>query len=194
MNNLGIVYIALIVMAIGLIYILISSYNRLIALRQQIDRSWANIDVILQQRYNEIPQLIKVIEQFTVYERSIIDDLVQSRQHYGSAQSIKDKIQASKEMSHALGGILAIAEGYPELKSHAQFLQLQERISSLENTIADRRENYNETVTNYNTRILQFPDSIFATKLNYTSFSLYKVDKAETRQPSLNINLPTSRG
>ncbi len=147
--------------------------------------------MILKQRHDEIPQLIQVIEQFSQYERATIDRLIEARKTYAAARNIHDKIHASQETSRALNGIFALGEGYPELKSNAQFVQLQERISGLEGNIADRRENYNETVTNFNTRILQIPDTFFANFLGYHAFTLFTVEKEDLEKPDLKIILPS---
>ena len=162
----------------------------MVRLRNQLERAWSNIDVILKQRYDEIPQLIQVIEQFVGHEAGVIKALVDARSHYGSARNIKEKIKASGEISNALGGLVAIGEAYPELKSSQNFLQMQERISQLENTIADRRESYNEAVANFNTRIDQFPDVLAARILNYQRQDLFQVTATEKSAPNLKMNLP----
>ena len=166
-------------------------YNGLVSLKNQVDRAWANIDVILKQRFDEIPQLIQVLEQFVQYERGTIDRLVEARSHYGSAQGVDQKIQASKEMSVALRGVFAIGENYPELKSNQNFVQLQNRVSTLEDSIADRRETYNEAVTNFNTRLAQIPDVFFARLLGYQDKMLYQVSESEKTRPNLQMNIPS---
>lgn len=168
----------------------VGSYNNLIRLRNQLERAWANIDVILKQRYDEIPQLVQVIEQFSQYEAGVIGQLTTARAHYGQARSTDEKMAASQEISMAFKGILAIGEAYPELKSNQNFLQLQTRISQLENTLADRREGYNETVANFNTRIDQFPDVFAARLLSYQRQTMFQVSEAERATPSLKMNLP----
>lgn len=175
---------------VGLALMAINIYNGLVSLRQQMDRAWANIDVILKQRFDEIPQLIQVIEQYTGYEAGILKGLVEARQSYGQARNVKDKIEASQSLSVALRGIGAIGEAYPELRSNQNFTQLQSRISQLESTIADRREIYNESVTNFNTRIEQLPDVFAARILGYRRHDLYQVSSAETTAPNLKMNLP----
>ncbi len=184
----GVVFVCVIGIVLGIMGINI--YNGFISLRNQVERAWANIDVILKQRYEEIPQLVKVIEQYTGYEAGVLQQLIEARKHYGHAQSVEDKIKASQEMSFALRGVIAIGEQYPELKSNQNFIQLQNRVSQLESTIADRRELYNETVANFNTRIDQFPDVFVASLLNYKKQDLYKVDEIEKSAPSLDMNLP----
>lgn len=165
-------------------------YNGLISLRNQLERAWSNIDVILKQRYDEIPQLIQVIEQFVTYESGLLKELAEARAHYGSAKTVGEKIQASQEMTMALKGVVAIGEAYPELRSNQNFNQLQARISELENAISDRRESYNEAVAVFNTRIDQFPDVFVARFLNYQRQELFQASESERSAPSLKMNLP----
>lgn len=184
------VLVVLLVLFFALVAIVIGIYNGLVSLRQQVDRAWANIDVILKQRFDEIPQIVQVLEQFVGYEKGVINNLVEARKHYGQAQSVGEKIQASGELSMALKGVMAIGEGYPELKSNQNFLQLQGRVTALEESLADRRELYNEVVTNFNTRLEQIPDVFVARMLAYTPRELFKVSEAEKQRPSLKLNLP----
>jgi len=179
-----------IVLCAVVFFMCIAIYNNLVHLKKQAERSWANIDVILKQRHDEIPNLVSVCEQFAGYERSTLDRLMQARERYGSASALSDKVKAATEVTTALRGMFALAEAYPELKSSENFHRLQARISKLEDTIADRRELFNETVTNFNTRIEQLPDVFFARALNYTSLELYKVQEAEKAAPSLKMKLP----
>jgi LemA protein len=183
------VYVVLaVVVVVGLFCL--SIYNSLISLRHQLQRSWANIDVILKQRYDELPQLIQVIEQLVGYEAGILKDLAEARTRYGSAHSVGEKIDAAGGLSVALRGVAALGEAYPQLKSNENFNQLQSRISSLENTLADRRETYNETVANFNIRIEQFPDALVARILNYKGQQMFQVSEVERQAPSLKMNLP----
>jgi LemA protein len=188
MNMLALLFVG--VVLFGLVAMSINIYNGLISLRNQMERAWSNIDVVLKQRFEEIPQLIQVIERYAGYESELLKSLADARASYGSARNVPEKIEASKEMSFALQGVIAIGEAYPELKSNQNFLQLQTRVSSLENMISDRREAYNETVANFNTRIEQFPDAIAARILNYKRQEMFQATAAERSAPSLKMNLP----
>lgn len=168
----------------------VTIYNALVSLRAQVERAWSNIDVILKQRFDELPQLIQVVEQYASYEAGVIKEIAEARTRYGSSNSVSEKIQASNEISMALRGVFAIGEAYPELKANQQFMQLQSRISSLESTIADRRETYNDAVTNFNTRIEQFPDVFAARFLDYERQDLFEVADKEKVVPNLKMNLP----
>ncbi len=156
--------IFLLLFGVGVTVVFIGIYNALVALRSQLERAWANIDVILKQRFDEIPQLILVVEQYAGYEADILKQLSDSRSRYGTAKSREEKMSAASEFQVALNGIAALGEAYPDLKANQNFIQLQERVSALEETLADRRETYNECVANFNTRIEQFPD-VFAARL-----------------------------
>jgi LemA protein len=182
------IFVCIIVLAT--IFYGISIYNSLVSLKNQVQRAWANIDVILKQRNDVIPNLVSVCEQFANYERGTLQKIVEARAHYGTATSINDKIKAAQEVTQALRGLFALSEAYPELKSSQQFVQLQQTLVSLENQLADRRELYNENVTNYNTRIAQFPDVLFAQILNFTAMSLFQVSEAEKAMPSVKMSLP----
>jgi LemA protein len=192
----------MLMIAIGVAFVLFAGsvtmmcvqiYNSLIEVKNQVSRAWANIDVILKQRHDEIPQLVQVIEQFTQYERSVITQVSDARAKYGSARSPDEKMKASSQMSIALQGVMAIGENYPELKSNSQFTQLESRISGLEEQLSDRREYYNEMVTILNTRIIQIPDIFFARLLNYQPEHLFEVSSGEKAMPNLKMNLPQDK-
>ena len=171
-------------------YMAVGIFNGLISLRNQVDRAWANIDVILKQRHDVIPQLLSICEQFVQYERQTFDHLIEARTKYGAANTRDEKIQASQDMSMALRGVIAIGEAYPVLKSSEQFNQIQTTIASLENQLADRRELYNEEVTNFNTRTEQFPDLFFAWMMGFKHLDLFKVDASDKEMPSLKMKMP----
>lgn len=179
----GVIVVAALAMAVHI-------YNGLIRLRNQVDRAWANIDVILKQRFDEIPRLVQVLEQYAQYERGTIDKVMAARSEYGRARKINEKIKASNDLSLALRGVFAIGEAYPELKSSGHFSHLQTRVSELESQISDRREHFNESATNLNTRIEQIPDVFFARLLGFQKTSLYEVESFEREAPSLKMNLP----
>ncbi len=181
--------VILFIVALVLVFMGVSIYNGLVSLKNQIDRSWANIEVILKQRFDEIPQLIQVVEQYAGYEQATLKKVIDARNTYNQAQTTEQKVDAANATSSAFKGLLALGESYPDLKANTNFVHLQSRVSDLESQIADRRENFNETVTNFNTRIQQIPDVFFARMLNYSQHSLFKVDATEQVRPSLKMNL-----
>src|SRR5436309_5011628 len=154
-------------------------YNGLVSLKNNIGRSWSNIDVLLKQRHDELPKLVATCEQYMRHERGVFDKLSEARGALAQARSVGERAEAEGMLTRALGQIFAVAEAYPNLKADQSFLQLQSRISDLENQIADRREFYNDTVTTFNTRILQIPDTIVAKWLGLGPAELFKVDEQD---------------
>lgn len=166
-------------------------YNGLISLKENMKKSWANIDVLLKQRYDELPKLVSVCESYAEFEKSILDRLMEAREGYMRAGTVSQKAEASGQISSALGGLFALAENYPDLKSNNNFLQLQNRISHLEESLADRREFYNDSVNNYNIRIQQIPDLFVASFLKFDSEDLFQVPEIERQDVDIKIKLPS---
>jgi LemA protein len=185
MNIVVIFVIALII--IGLISWFFTVYNGLIQVKENIKKSWANIDVLLMQRSDEIPKLIKVLKSFVKHEKKMFDNILDARTTYLGANSVSEKADADNQMSEALKSVFALSEAYPELGSNDNFLKLQERISGLENEIADRRELYNESVNNYNIRIQSLPDMFIANTLGLPQEVMFKVD--ENKKKDIDIDL-----
>jgi len=165
----------------------VSIYNGLIAMKNNIGRSWANIDVLLKQRHDELPKLVKTCEQYMKHERAVFDKLSEARAALMGARSVGERAEAEGMLTRALGKMFAVAEAYPNLKADQSFLQLQNRISQIENQIADRREFYNDTVTTYNTRIQQIPDAVVANWLALGPAELFKVDEADRQDVEINF-------
>jgi len=124
----------------GVVGYVVMIYNGLIALKNDIDKAWANIDVMLKQRHDELPKLLDVVKGYMNYERDTLLKITKARSMYQQAVTMDQKAQADQSMTTALRGFFAVAENYPDLKANNNFLQLQKRITELENQIADRRE------------------------------------------------------
>ena len=185
MNIVVIFVIALII--IGFISWFFTVYNGLILVKENIKKSWANIDVLLMQRSDEIPKLLKVLKSFVKHEKKMFDNVMDARTSYLGASSVSEKADADNRMSESLKSVFALSEAYPELGSNDNFLKLQERISGLENEIADRRELYNESVNNYNIRIQSLPDMLIANTLGLPQEVMFKVD--ENKKKDIDIDL-----
>jgi LemA protein len=171
--------------AIAVIGYFLSIFNSLIALKNMIARSWANIDVLLKQRHDELPKLVSVCEGYMQHERAVFDKLSEARGALLASRTVAQRADAENQITRALGQFFAVAENYPDLKANTSFLQLQARISELENQIADRREFYNDTVTTFNTRIQQIPDTWVAQWQGMQPAELFKVDEADRQDVSI---------
>lgn len=165
-------------------------YNGLVIVKNNVSKAWANIDVLLKQRHDEIPNLIKTCETYMSYERETLAKVISLRQNAQNANSMQDKAAKEGELSAGLARIFALAKNYPNLKTQSSFQQLQSRISSLESDIADRREFYNESVNNYNIRIESMPDSFVANYMALKPFDMFQVSASERSNPDVTIKLP----
>ena len=165
----------LILLIIGLVSWFFTVYNGLIQVRENIKKSWANIDVLLMQRSDEIPKLIKTVKAFAKHEKKMFDSVMAATQRYLGAGTVIEKANANSQITDALRSVFALSESYPDLRSNDNFLQFQDRISGLENEIADRREFYNESVNNYNIRIQSLPDVIIANAMGLKLEEMFEV-------------------
>ena len=164
-----------------LLLYLIIMYNELVRLRNDNDRAWANIDVLLKQRRDEIPNLVETVKGYMQHERQTLESVTQARAASMNAASMGQKAQADLMMTGALRGLFAVAENYPELKANENFLKLQNRISELEERIADRREFFNDDVNTYNTRIRQLPEVFLANLMALQPREFFKVSDEDRK-------------
>ena len=177
MNILIGLVVALAVVGFAVYAIII--YNELVRLRNDNDRAWANIDVLLKQRHDEIPNLVETVKGYMQHERQTLLAVTQARTASMSAATVGQKAEADLLVAGALRGLFAVAESYPDLKANQNFLKLQTRISELEERIADRREFFNDDVNTYNTRIKQVPDMFLANMMNLKARDMFKVSEEE---------------
>jgi LemA protein len=178
---------ALLFVVVGGVAMFFSIYNSLVALKNGVGRAWANIDVLLKQRHDELPKLVSTCEGYMQHERAVFDNLSAARGALVKAQTVGQRAEAEGQLTQALGKFFAVMEAYPDLKANQGFLQLQSRISELENQIADRREYYNDTVTTFNTRIQQIPDSLVAGWLALQAAELFKVSEADKQDVQISF-------
>jgi LemA protein len=157
-------------------------YNGLVTVKHNVAKAWANIDVLLKQRHDELPKLVEVCKQYKEFEQTTLRRVIEARSRVQSAREKQDigaLGEAEGVLRMGLGRLFAIAEAYPELKANENFMQLQQRISTLENGIADRRELYNDAVNINNVRIEQFPDAIIARLFHFGDKPLLEFSSTE---------------
>ena len=170
------------------VFYVIAVYNGLIHLKNSIDKDWSNIDVLLKQRFDELPKLIKVCEGYMQHERQTLEAVIKARSMVGGAGSEAQKMQAQNALTETLRSLFMVVERYPDLKADKSFRQLGARITEIENQIADRRELYNDTVNLYNIRIEQFPDVLVAKPFNFDRRNLWKIDPAHRQDVQVSFN------
>lgn len=160
----------------------VTIYNNLVALKHRVAQAWANIDVLLKQRHDELPKLVETCKQYMGYEQETLEKVISARNNVSTAAQSQDMEGlgiAETVLRGTLGRLFALAEDYPDLKANESFQHLQARISDLENGIADRRELYNDSVNQNNIRIEQFPDVIVANFFKFKAHDLLEFSEEE---------------
>ncbi len=176
------------VLVVALAIYIVSIYNHLVRLKHNVSKAWSNIDVLLKQRHDEIPKLVDTCKQYMKFEQETLEKVMQARSQVSEARKNQDVPGlglAEGALRMGLGQLFALAEDYPELRANENFQHLQGRISTLENTIADRREFYNESVNINNIGIETFPDLIVARLFGFDPRDLLDFEARETADVSV---------
>lgn len=181
MNSTLLIGSLLVIGLIVLIAYVVGLYNMLVRLANNIDKAWSNIDVILKQRHDELPKLVQVCNSYMTHERETLESVTKARNAYSAGLNIDDKAQAENQIVGALGKLFAVAEQYPDLKANQEFSAIQQRISALESTIADRREFYNDSANLYNIAIAQIPTLWVAEEIGFTTRPLLTVAPSDRK-------------
>ena len=170
-----------ILLGIGVAVVLwaITVYNGLVAMRQRVDQSFADIDVQLKLRHDLVPNLVETVKGYASHERGTLEAVVQARNAAVAAQTPGQVAAAENMLSGALRQLFALSEAYPDLKANANFQQLQSELSDIENKIAASRRFFNNAVQEYNTGIEQFPAVLFASTFGFRKREFF--DLGETR-------------
>ncbi|MBI4209838.1 MAG: LemA family protein [Deltaproteobacteria bacterium] len=172
---LGIV--ALFLMVIG------TSYNRLVTLNEGIDAGWAQVENVLQRRYDLIPNLVNTVKGFAKQEMTIFTEVTRLRSQWGEAKTTEQKVGAATALEGALSRLLLVVENYPQLKSDQNFLKLQDELAGTENRIAVERMRYNDAVRQYNVVVRRFPSNLAANLFGFDKRDVYFQMKEEAAEP-----------
>jgi LemA protein len=178
----GILFLVLVVIALGLIAWVIGAYNGLVRLRNQLENAWAQIDVQLKRRHDLIPNLVETVKGYAAHERQTLENVIKARNIAVSATGVAERAQAENVLTGALKSLFAVAEAYPNLKADQTFLRLQEELASTENKVAFSRQFYNDSVMSYNTQIEIFPQSIIANTFHFVRREFFEVKAEEERE------------
>lgn len=187
MGVIILVGLVIILAVVGIVAYLLTIYNSLVRLRNDIDKAWSNIDVLLKQRHDELPKLIETCKGYMQYEQETFKKVVEARNAYSQATTLAEKAQSDNMITGALKTLFAVSEKYPDLKANNNFMQLQSRITELEEKIADRREFFNDDVNTFNTRIQQLPDVFVANMMGLQHRELFKVSDADRQDVDIKM-------
>lgn len=172
-----------------LVFFVVSMYNSLIRLRNQVKNAWSQIEVQLKRRHDLIPNLIEAVKGYMKHERETLQNITNARSQAMTATSVEDKAKAETKLTDAMTKFNIVVENYPDLKANQNFLSLQEELSSTENKISFSRQNYNDQVLYFNNKIEMFPSNILAGMFNFTKEAFFEVeDKGERAVPKVSFN------
>ena len=161
----------------------ISVYNSLVAKGQRVSQAFADIDVQLRQRHDLIPNLVETVKGYASHERGTLEAVIQARNAAMGAQGPQAQAAAEQQLSGTLGRLIALSEAYPDLKANANFQQLQAQLTEIENKLAAARRFFNNAVSEYNSRIQQFPAALFAASFGFTPKQFFDLgDERKTVQ------------
>src|SRR5260221_14300144 len=174
--------VIILALAAALMVYFVGIYNGLVGLRENIKVAWANIDVLLKQRHDELPKLVETCKRYMQFEQETLEKVMRARASVSQASTSGNVAAvgaAEQQLRAGVGRLFAVAENYPQLKTDETFKQLQGRITALEESIADRRELYNDQVNLNNIRVKVFPDVMIAQKFGFPSAQLLEFSQAE---------------
>lgn len=175
-------FIIPLIIIVVIAFYLISIYNSLIRLRNQVKNAWAQIDVQLKRRHDLIPNLIETVKGYMHHERETLESITNARSNAMSAKTVAEKSGAESVLSEALGKFNLVVENYPDLKANQNFLALQEELTSTENKISFSRQNYNDQVLFYNNKIEMFPSNIIAGMFNFIKEVFFELENKSERE------------
>lgn len=166
----------------------VAVYNGLVTVRNNVAKTFRNIDVILQQRNDSLTKLIDVVKEYMKYEKDLLTRLVELRTGYAQAKDLAEKIRLENEIEKLLGKLNMVWEQYPDLKAVQSFLQLQGEVSGIESKIADYREAFNDAVNIYNIQIERIPDVVLAKVLGYQRHAFLAVPEEKKQDVRMKLS------
>jgi LemA protein len=175
------------VVAVIVGFVVVTTYNAVVALRNRIQKAWANIDVALKQRHDMLPGLIDAVRGIMAFEQDVLEEVARARAAYTASDPVPGQAAVSDATTSAVRSLFAVVEAYPELKSAGNVQVLQAEIARIEDVIADRRELYNDQVFQYNTRIAQLPALLLAPIFRWQPREFFTAKPEERAQPDTEL-------
>ena len=176
--------IIFIVIVIPLIY-LKGTYNNLVTMDESVKAAWAQVENQLQRRYDLIPNYVETVKGYAAQEKDVFIKVTEARSKVAGAGSVESKIEANNQLTSALSRLLVVVENYPQLKSNANFIRLQDELAGTENRIAVERRRYNETVRAYNVKIRSFPTNFIAGMFGFRKAVFFEVPAERQEAPKV---------
>jgi LemA protein len=171
----------------------VSTGNRLVALQENVNTAWAQVETVLQRRFDLIPNLVNTVKGYAEHEKEILEEVTRLRSQWGQAKTVDEKAQVGSQLEGVLSRLLVVSENYPDLKANQNFRDLQVELSGTENRVAVERQRYNEVVRTYNTAVRQFPASLVASFRGFTTDKAYFEGSPQAQDaPKVDFSKPAS--
>ncbi len=182
-----IIGLLLLVVLVGLVLgvSLISSYNNLVTLNENVSSSWAQVENVLQRRFDLIPNLVNTVKGYAQQEKDVFTEVTRLRSQWGQARTVAEKAETATALEGTLSRLLLVSENYPELKSNQNFLALQDELAGTENRIAVERRRYNENVRTYNTSLRRFPTNLVAGIFGFDQAEYFEAAEGADQVPKV---------
>ena len=178
-------WIILIIVLVLLVLWVISTYNKLIALKNRVKDQWAQIDVQLKRRFDLIPNLVETVKGYTKHESETLEAVIKARNTYVTAGTPEAQMKADGELTQAISKLFALTESYPDLKANTNFQHLQEELTQTESKIASARQFYNDTVMLYNNKVSMVPSNIIASLFKFNKEAFFEANETERQNVSV---------
>jgi len=176
------------VILVVLIVWFISLSNSLVALQENVHSAWAQVETVLQRRYDLIPNLVNTVKGYATHEKDVLEEVTRLRSQWGSAQTTDEKVKAAGQLESTLSRLLLVAEQYPDLKANANFRDLQYELAGTENRIAVERQRYNDVARIYNTAVRQFPASFVASLRGFADATYFEAASGAKEAPKVDFS------
>jgi LemA protein len=183
----GAALFAVVLVALVALFLIVTTYNGVVALRTRIDKAWGNVEVALKQRYDQLAELVAAIRDVMAFEQAVLVEVARQRARYSPEAPIAEQGTVSAATSQAVRSLFAVVENYPQVRSQENVLRLQAEIERLEQQIADRRELYNDQVYRYNATIAQVPAVALARLLGWMPRAFFDAEPAADQRPSVEL-------
>ncbi len=185
MEILSIIGLTILGLFIALCMWAMGAYNSLVSLKAHADEGWSGIDVQLKRRYDLVPNLVGVVQGYSIHEKEVLENVTKMRSVAMHAQTIEQKVEAQQGLTSALKTLFAVAENYPNLKANENFLGLQQQLSALETEIQLSRRYYNGAARNYNITVQRFPSNIIAGFFRFEKSPYFEIGSSERENPQV---------
>ena len=180
-----VILVVIAVIVVLVIIYLIGTYNSLVNLRNKVRDQWSQIDVVLKNRNDLIPNIVETVKGYAKHEKETLNEVIEARSKMASASTKEDEMKASGAVTEALGKLFALAESYPDLKANQNFIELQNSLNEIEEKIRFARQFYNDTVLTYQNKIEMFPSNIVASMFGFKPEAFFEATEEERKNVSV---------